>query len=165
MAFDQNKGTQTGRSFAVAPFRIDTLQSYLAGDWNLKRVIHQVGEGRKATFNASASFVPDEKSPTDTFIYSEEGLLETGDEKFDATRTYIYTFIGSALAEVRFADGTFFHVLDLSAGLLRVEHHCADDFYQGLFRAIDFNTWLSVWRIDGPRKKQVISTHYLRANN
>ncbi|MDH5488373.1 MAG: DUF6314 family protein [Rhodospirillaceae bacterium] len=165
MAFDQNKGIETGRSFAVAPFRIDTLQSYLAGYWLIKRDIHQVGEGQKVTLNGSASFVVDEKSPADTLIYNEEGLLETPEGKFDATRSYIYKFIGSALAEVRFSDGEFFHVLDLSAGPLRVEHHCGDDFYQGLFRAVDTNTWLSVWRIEGPRKKQVISTHYMRVNN
>lgn len=160
MSRSGDKGIETGRSFAAAPFLIDTLKTYLEGRWRLERVIHHAGENRRDTYQGEAGFAAGDQP--DVLAYAETGELETPQGVFTATRSYTYNFIGSALAEVRFPDGTFFHVLDFSSGISRVEHTCEPDQYQGLFRPIDQDTWLSVWRISGPRKSQVISTHYHR---
>lgn len=160
MSGSNENGIETGRSFAAAPFLIDTLKTYLEGSWRLERVIHHGGEDRRDTYEGEAQFTPD--GDAEVLEYNETGELETPQGVFTATRSYTYKFIGHALAEVRFPDGTFFHVLDFSRGISRVEHICEPDLYQGLFRPIDQNTWLSVWRISGPRKSQVISTHFHR---
>lgn len=162
MADFGDRGIEQGRSFAGAPFHVEALRPYLEGSWKIIREVHQVGEGNKASFEGIARFSPIDG---DTMNYNEQGNLETPEGVFAASRDYTYRFIGGGLAEVRFSDGKFFHVLDLGKGLVQVEHVCGDDTYRGLFRAVDEDTWLSVWRVEGPRKSHVISTRYYRDNS
>ncbi len=154
------RGTDGPRRAASRPFRVSSLYAFLKGPWSLQREVHEAGEGRHAVFLGEAVFAAAPES--DNLGYTETGELETATGVFAATRELQYTFMGPDLAEVRFNDGGFFHVMDLSNGISRVEHTCGDDFYQGLFRVLDDENWLSVWRVSGPRKNQVITTRYKR---
>lgn len=153
-----DRGLDTGRSTSAVPCRIENLQSFLHGPWRFERKVHDTLIDQQGDCLGDASFLAD----GDKLIYREEGELKMGDIETNTEREYHYTFPAPSLAEVRFPDGRFFHVLDLTKGIVRVEHQCGEDTYHGLSRVLSDKAWLSVWRVTGPKKNQVITTHYLR---
>jgi len=155
-----DRGIDTGRSSATAPFHVEDLSNYLLGAWRFERKVHDSLLGQEGDCIGDAHFTPD----GETLTYREEGELKMGDIETSTEREYLFGFPAPSMAEVRFPDGRFFHLLDLTKGIVRVEHQCGDDVYHGLFRVISPRAWLSVWRVQGPRKSQVITTHYLRAS-
>lgn len=157
------RGVETGRSTGSAPFHVHDLRAYLAGPWLFERTVFDAKTDAKHTARGQAAFIDEPVNGEPGLRYRELGELELNGERLETQREYIYGFPAHGVAEVRFDDGRFFHVLDLSKGIVRVEHKCGDDTYQGLFRVLTEQAFLSVWRVDGPRKTQVITTHYLRA--
>lgn len=158
-----DRGVETGRSSGSAPFRVDDLLQYLRGGWLFERTVFDTLRNDKATAEGAARFADELMNNEPGLRYRETGELKLGGITLETEREYIYGFPAHGVAEVRFADGRFFHMLDLSKGMVRVEHQCGDDTYQGLFRVLTDKAWLSVWKVTGPRKDQVITTHYLRA--
>lgn len=154
-----DRGIDTGRSSATAPFNVEDLFHFLGGAWRFERKVHDGLLDQEGDCIGTAQFTPD----GDELNYREEGGLKMGDIETTTEREYLYSFPAPSMAEVRFPDGRFFHVLDLTKGIVRVEHQCGDDVYHGLFRVLSNQAWLSVWRVTGPRKSQVITTRYLRA--
>jgi len=154
-----DRGLDTGRSSATAPHHVENLSGYLHGAWRFERKVHDSLLDQEGDCLGDASFSED----GDKLLYREEGELKMGNIETSTEREYVYNFPASSMAEVRFPDGRFFHVLDLTKGIVRVEHQCGDDTYHGLYRVLSDRAWLSVWRVKGPRKSQVITTHYLRA--
>ncbi|MCZ9342306.1 DUF6314 family protein, partial [Streptomyces sp. TRM76130] len=65
-------------------------------------------------------------------------------------------------AEVRFADGRFFHDLDLTTGRHVTGHPCAADLYRGEFTVRDRDRWRTVWQVTGPAKNLLLTTEYAR---
>lgn len=157
-----DRGVETGRSSQTAPFHVHDLLEYLRGPWMFERKVFDMHTGKEVTARGVANFLDELMNGKPGLRYREDGELDLGGMVLQTEREYIYGFPADSLAEVRFADGRFFHVLDLSKGIVRVDHACGDDRYQGLFRALTEIAWLSVWRVDGPRKSQVITTHYIR---
>ncbi len=161
--YSEDRGTDTGRSSATAPLNVQDLIGFLRGPWLFERKVFDGMREEEATASGTAKFVDEMMNAKPGLRYREEGQLELGDITVETEREYIYGFLADGgVAEVRFADGRFFHVLDLSKGMVRVEHQCGDDHYQGLFRVLTDQAWLSVWRVTGPRKSQVITTHFIR---
>ena len=162
--FPEERGIDTGRSTArAAPIRVHDLMEYLRGPWLFERKVFDTTRKEEATANGQARFVDELMNGKPGLRYREDGELDLDGITVQTEREYIYGFLADGgVAEVRFADGRFFHVLDLSKGMVRVEHQCGDDNYQGLFRVLTDQAWLSVWRVTGPRKSQVITTHYIR---
>ena len=79
------------------------------------------------------------------------------------TRSYLFDFHGPHAASIRFSDGRLFHTLDLADGNALVRHHCGEDCYQGRYRVFGPHRWQVGWRIEGPRKRQVIVSRFIRS--
>lgn len=94
--------------------------------------------------------------------YRESGHLAFADYRGPAERVYRFRFPGPGRAQVFFADGRFFHALDLSGGADNVEHRCGDDLYRGRYALEDAQRWTLRWRVTGPRKDLLLATRYLR---
>lgn len=163
LAFSKDRGIDTGRSSGVAPVHISDLIGYLRGHWLFERKVFDATRNQEVTANGQAHYLDEMMNAKPGLRYREDGEVDLDGVSVQTEREYIYGFLADGgVAEVRFADGRFFHVLDLSKGMVRVEHQCGEDLYQGLFRVLTDQAWLSVWRITGPRKSQVITTHFIR---
>ena len=161
--FPEDRGIDAGRSSGVAPLNVQDLLGFLRGPWLFERKVFDAIREEDATATGQARYTDELMNGQPGLRYREDGELDLGDISVQTEREYIYGFLADGgIAEVRFADGRFFHVLDLSKGMVRVEHQCGDDHYQGLFRVLTDKAWLSVWRVTGPRKSQVITTHFIR---
>lgn len=157
-----DRGVETGRFSGSAPLHIQELRSFLSGPWAFDRTVFDSLTKQDGKAKGVANFKAHTHNGADALQYAEEGELEIDGITVETEREYLYTFPAPSMAEVRFTDGRFFHVLDLTKGLVRVEHVCGEDTYQGLFRVLSEKAWLSVWRVTGPRKSQVITTHFIR---
>ncbi len=154
------KGVDADRFPANAvPTHIPDLHAYLGGPWRFERTVFDTLRDAEGSCLGEARFMPENAG----LRYRESGEMVFDEFTTVSEREYVYDFLAPGVAEVRFTDGQFFHILDLTKGIVRVEHQCKDDTYLGLYRAISDMAWLSVWRVTGPRKSQVITTHYLRA--
>ncbi|HEY9164313.1 MAG TPA: DUF6314 family protein [Magnetovibrio sp.] len=161
--YSEDRGVETGRSSGTAPIHVQDLIGYLRGLWLFERKVFDVMLNEEISANGTARYVDELMNGQPGLRYREDGELDLGNIVLQTEREYIYGFLADGgVAEVRFADGRFFHLLDLSKGMVRVEHQCGEDHYQGLFRVLTDQAWLSVWRVTGPRKSQVITTHFIR---
>ena len=158
-----DRGVDRGRSSAQAPHNVENLIGFLEGTWQFERKVHDMQLDSEVDAIGVAWFKAGEPhNGQDTLDYIEEGGTDLGETELELDREFRYNFTNSALAEVRFTDGRFFHVLDMSKGIVRVDHNCGEDTYSGVFRALNADGWLSVWRIEGPGKSQVVTTRYIR---
>lgn len=161
--YSEDRGVETGRSSGAAPVHVHDLIAYLRGPWLYERKVFDATAEQEVTASGKVQFADELTNGQPGLRYREDGEMEIDGIAVQTEREYIYGFLADGgVAEVRFADGRFFHVLDLSKGMVRVEHQCGDDTYQGLFRVLTDQAWLSVWRVTGPRKSQVITTHFIR---
>ena len=46
--------------------------------------------------------------------------------------------------------------------MAHVAHDCAPDRYEGRYRVLDADRWVLSWRVVGPRKRQLISSRFVR---
>ena len=149
---------------AAVLYPIADLRTYLAGTWEIRRILEDKIRGEGGRFDGQASFAPESD---DTLAYREDGCLVLGGFATLAHQSYLYGFPAPLVvphrAEVRFADGRPFHDLDLSAGLWQAEHLCAADLYRGQFRAEAPGRWSAVWTVTGPRKDQRLESLFTRA--
>ncbi len=65
-------------------------------------------------------------------------------------------------AEVAFADGRFFHALDLRSGRWTAEHQCGADLYEADFTVVSPAEWRLRWLVHGPAKDQLLDSRYHR---
>lgn len=94
--------------------------------------------------------------------YEEQGILEMGAYRGEATRRYRFTSCQGSRAEILFDDGAPFHTVDLATGRADAVHHCGDDLYEGRYQVLSRDQWTLDWRVTGPRKALSISTQYTR---
>ncbi len=147
----------------VALYRVADLRAYLAGAWQIRRVLNDKLRGEPGSFEGRAIFAPEQDH---TLAYREEGCLELGGFETLAHQSYLYAFPATHRAhraEVRFADGRAFHALDLSNGHWSAEHVCGADLYRGRFRAEGADRWSVLWTVTGPRKDQALESLFTRA--
>jgi hypothetical protein len=140
------------------PFAVGDLARFLVGRWTIEREIagHQQGPTR---FSGSARITHTDGGDLE---YAEIGMLTIGAAPLEAGRRLSLHLVSQASAEVRFADGTPFRLLDLSAGWWRVHLACADDRYRGRFLARSNDELAVRWHVEGPRKQYVSSSRYTR---
>jgi hypothetical protein len=98
----------------------------------------------------------------DGIAYVETIQWTVNGQTFDAHRAYTLVPTGPWRAEVYFADGRFFHVVDLRTGRAEVAHACPPDHYAGWYALDDPDTHRTGWTITGPRKDIAITTRYTR---
>lgn len=137
---------------------VNDLRGFLEGNWKLDRQILDHRRGETGQLVGKSRFVADGEA----LVYREEGRLTLGDHSGPAEQVYSYSFPAVHRASVRFADGRFFHDLDLSGGTWACTHLCGDDRYDGEFRALGPETWQAVWQVKGPRKDLRLDSTYRR---
>lgn len=140
-------------------FNINDLRVFLEGTWKLERRLDDRLGGDEGRLVGEARFAP----RGDSLAYGEEGLLTLGDHSGPAHQAYRYDFPAPGRAAVHFADGRFFHDLDLRRGLWHCTHLCGADRYDGEFAALGPDTLRVVWRVAGPRKDLTLDSTYRRA--
>ena len=131
---------------------------YLKGHWSLLRHIEDRHRGLDGTLMGEAVF----ESQADGLFYREAGRLRFGIYDGRSHQTYLYRFPGAGQVEVRFADGRFFHSLDLTSGTAEAEHLCGKDRYRTRVELTGRHRWTNRWRISGPVKDLLLTTWYLR---
>ena len=134
------------------------LHIYLKGSWSILRLIEDRRLGLEGTLLGKASFGEHDQG----LHYREAGRMRLGAYSGRANQTYLYRFPGDGLIEVHFADGRFFHALDLTGGVAEAEHLCARDRYRTRVELLTRSRWKSRWRVRGPAKDLLLTTWYLR---
>ncbi|HEY9537496.1 MAG TPA: DUF6314 family protein [Kiloniellaceae bacterium] len=134
------------------------MKAFLQGEWSLERRVQDRRAAQDGRLSGAAAFTADGSG----LLCREEGRLAIGAHEGPALQSYRYVFSTAARAAVHFADGRFFHDLDLTAGAWRCTHLCDPDRYDGDFSALSPDAWRVVWRVAGPRKDLVLDSRYRR---
>ena len=143
--------TSCGISSPLLP--VTDLADFLRGSWEVGREILTAGQ-TVATFSGEATF--DDQAPGE-LIYSEVGALVLPTVTLEARRDLLIRLLDAGCAELHFADGVAFHVLDLRRGRCRVVYRCGTDLYTGLYVAASPIELLVRWRC--PRPQQGLRLH------
>ncbi len=141
------------------PLQVKDLKGFLYGAWRLERRIDDRRAGQQGGLSGTAVFETEGAG----LLYREEGRLILGGHDGPALQSYRYGFPAAGRAAVAFADGRFFHDLDLTGGAWACVHLCDPDRYDGEFTALDANCWRVVWKVTGPRKDLTLDSTYRRA--
>jgi prepilin-type processing-associated H-X9-DG protein len=140
------------------PLPVDDLAEFLSGDWHLVRRLTSLEPRQGGAVEGRVSILP----WNDGLDYCETVDVQYVGYRGRATREYRYRLSGRGSANVCFADGRFFHALDLRQGRWRAEHVCGRDIYRGSFRVLGPGRWVARWRVRGPRKDLCIMSLYER---
>jgi hypothetical protein len=127
----------------------DTL-AFLRGRWRLERRLDDHRSGASGTFTGDAEFAGTDDPAV--LRYAERGELRFNGHAGPARRALLLRALPDGTADVRFADGREFYVLDLGSGQWTARHRCgADDYVVSyLVRAPG---WLEErWHVTGPSK-------------
>ncbi|MFC6066429.1 DUF6314 family protein [Streptomyces ochraceiscleroticus] len=133
--------------------------AYLAGGWSVERELRD--GGHTGRFTGRAEFRVGDAD--DGWLHEEEGVVEWGGVTRDAVRTLRMLPLPDGTAEVSFADGRPFHLLDLRRGRWTAVHQCAADRYEGTFTVLSPDEWHLRWAVSGPAKNQLLTSVYRRA--
>ncbi|MEU5889452.1 DUF6314 family protein [Streptomyces sp. NPDC047461] len=139
---------------------VPEVLTYLAGSWRVERSVRDLASGEAGHFSGTTVFGPWDG---EGLLHQESGTFTWQDVARPAERILRYLpGTSAAEAEVHFADGRFFHDLDLTSGHHITDHPCAADLYRGEFTVLDEHHWRTVWRVGGPAKDLVLTTEYAR---
>ncbi len=131
---------------------------FLHGAWQLTKLGRDSVPGRTMRYCGQARF----SSMATGLLFEERGTVSVGAYLGEATRRYVFHIQSDGTAEVCFENGTFFHHLNLGSGGAHVWHNCVTDRYEGCYRVLGPDCWIVSWRVTGPRKRQVISSRFIR---
>ena len=143
-----------------APLAVDDLAEFLSGDWHLVRRLTSLAPRQDGAGEGRVSISPGHGG----LDYCETVDVQYAGYRGRATREYRYRLSDRGSADVCFADGRFFHALDLRQGRWRAEHVCGRDIYRGSFRVLGPGQWVARWRVCGPRKDLRIMSLYERVS-
>ncbi|MFJ4714658.1 DUF6314 family protein [Streptomyces sp. NPDC088785] len=138
------------------------VRAFLAGSWHVERTVRDLADDVTGVFTGTADFTAD-PATAGALRHLESGSFTWRGIARPARRTLLY-LPGEppGTAEVRFADGRFFHGLDLRTGRHVADHPCSADLYRGEFTVYDAGRWRTVWRVRGPAKDLVLTTDHRR---
>ena len=137
---------------------VHDLRAFLTGRWQIARRIHDTRQDLIGRLTGRGEFAPTPKG----LVYDEAGLLRFGGYQGEAARRYLFAFERPTAASVRHADGSLFHLLDLSSGKDEIRHQCAEDHYRGRYRVLRQDAFAVTWDVTGPRKHYRMATFYKR---
>ncbi len=127
----------------------DTL-AFLRGRWRLERRLDDHRSGVRGTFTGDAEFAATDDPAV--LRYEERGELRFGGHAGPARRTLLLRELPDGGADVRFADGREFYVLDLRSGMWTARHGCGADEYIVSYQ-VRAAGWLEeCWQVAGPLK-------------
>ncbi|QDQ10529.1 DUF6314 family protein [Streptomyces spectabilis] len=145
-------------------FPVPDALAHLAGEWRVERTVRDFAAGAdgpaEGGFSGTTRFTP---LPEGGLLHHESGTFTWRGIPRPAERTLRFLPgepAGTVL--VRFADGRFFHGLDLRTGRHTADHPCAADLYRGDFVVDDADSWRTRWRVRGPAKDLLLTTRYAR---
>lgn len=139
-------------------YPVPDLRSFLTGRWRIARRISDARLGIAGRLTGYATFTPS----SDGLIHEEMGELRFGGYRGSATRRYQLMIGHASACEVRHADGSLFHHLDLASGRAEILHRCGCDIYQGHYRVLHGDRFAVTWQVKGPRKQYRLSTVHVR---
>ncbi len=132
----------------------DTL-AFLAGTWQLHRVLTDHRSGTGGTLAGTATFAPAPGQPGPRhreLRYREEGELRFGEHRGPASRSLVWLGLPGGAAEVRFPDGRPYCVVDLRGGGWEADHPCGRDLYHVTYRVLSEDQLEERWLVRGPAK-------------
>ncbi|MEO7054717.1 MAG: DUF6314 family protein [Rhizomicrobium sp.] len=138
--------------------RVADLCGFLSGQWRIARRIDDRRLGIVGRLTGRVTFTP---SPGG-LIQDEDGDLAFGAYRGPARRRYQLVMDHSSAGEIRHADGSLFHALDLTSGRAEILHRCGDDMYRGRYRVLRDDRFAVTWHVTGPRKNYRLSTIHAR---
>ncbi|MEU6842433.1 DUF6314 family protein [Streptomyces sp. NPDC046716] len=143
---------------------VSDAPAFLAGSWQVERTVRDLADDVTGTFTGTTDFTADPTAAEPGALrHLESGSFTWRGTARPAERTLLYVpgdVPGTVV--VRFADGRFFHGLDLRTGHHVADHPCSADLYRGEFTVYDAGRWRTVWRVKGPAKDLVLTTEYRR---
>jgi hypothetical protein len=133
---------------------------FLRGDWSVERRIRDRRAGQDGSFRGTARF----RASGDGcgLEYAEDGDLRFGSYHAPARRRLIYSGRADGAADVRFADGREFYLLDLRTGNWQAEHPCRADSYHVTITRLSPDSFTETWQVAGPDKDYELRTTYRR---
>jgi len=137
----------------------DALPQQLAdflGTWQVERMINDARSGQTLRAHGQATFTPDDAG----MLYHEKlQLVVPGQAPMTATRRYTWAAAPGGVA-VHFDDGRYFHHLALGQVAPTDHHACDPDSYEVHYDFARWPAWSATWRVHGPRKDYVMTSHY-----
>jgi hypothetical protein len=166
-----------GRAGPVVP---DAL-GFLHCRWRLDRRLVDHATACSGTFSGTAQFAPlaaamittvssrdvprngSDHGGAAVLSYHEQGELRFRGHRGSASRSLIYRGRPDGTADVFFADGREFYLLDPRSGRWRGEHQCGADHYAVAGQVLGSGSFEERWRVRGPDKDYEIMTTLVRA--
>lgn len=148
-----------GAASIRASYPVSDIGRFLLGAWQVTRLGWNGVPARTMRLRGMARFSPCAVG----LLFEERGMMAVGAYLGEAVRRYVFHIESASVARVCFEDGSPFHRLDLETGLAHVQHDCTPDRYEGRYRVLATTCWLLSWRVTGPRKNQVITSRFSRA--
>lgn len=131
----------------------------LAGAWRLTREVRHA-TGQVDRMAGMCRFTPIEAGHQMAgLLQKETGVLETAQGRFQASRQYIWTEADGAV-QVYFDDMRPFLSIPKDAAKPHLTHICDPDRYDVVFDFTHWPNWQAVWRVTGPRKSYVMTSHF-----
>ncbi|MFJ2772458.1 DUF6314 family protein [Streptomyces sp. NPDC087300] len=143
--------------------RVPDVVAYLVGEWQVERSVRDLADGSAGHFTGTTRFTPLSGAADGGLLHHESGTFVWRGVARPAERTL--RFLSGEVpgtARVEFADGRYFHDLDLRTGRHTTDHPCAADLYRGDFEVADEDHWRTRWRVGGPAKDLLLVTDYVR---
>ncbi|MEU5418643.1 DUF6314 family protein, partial [Streptomyces sp. NPDC020667] len=132
---------------------VQDAAAYLAGWWTVDRTLVDLRTGSCGVFRGTAEF---RRLDDASLLHVEDGELSWNGAVNRAGRTLKLFPQADGTAEVTFADGRFFHDLDLRGGSWTTRHPCGQDLYDGTFTVASPAEWHVRWHTAGPAKDQLL---------
>jgi hypothetical protein len=139
----------------------DTL-AFLRGRWRLERRLDDHRSGVCGTFTGEAEFAATDDPAV--LRYEENGELRFGGHTGPARRVLLLRELPDGAADVRFADGREFYVLDLRSGQWTARHGCGADSYVVSYLVRAPSLLEERWHVTGPSKAYDIVTELRRTD-
>ncbi|MEV0092914.1 DUF6314 family protein [Streptomyces sp. NPDC050738] len=137
--------------------------AHLAGTWHVERTVRDLAGGAEGRFTGRTEFGLLEGGAPG-LLHQESGVFVWQGVARPAERTLRFLPGGiPGTVAVHFADGRFFHDLDLRTGRHTADHPCSADLYRGEFEVLGPDSWRMVWRVGGPAKELLLVTRFERA--
>ena len=133
--------------------------SAFEGVWRLdRRIAHSGGQG-DARLSGVARFLRSGQTliQEETGILSIDGIAGPG---MQAERRYLWRAEAGRI-EISFEDGRPFHSFPLGVADPEAKHLCSPDRYAVQYDFSLWPEWTSVWRVTGPRKDYVMTSHFV----
>ncbi|MFD4633177.1 DUF6314 family protein [Streptomyces sp. NPDC058284] len=146
------------------PVPVPETLAFLTGEWRVERTVRDLADGSEGRFTGTTLFSPLPAPESGGLLHQESGTFTWHGIARPAERTLRF-LPGEAAgtARVEFADGRFFHDLDLRTGRWTTDHPCVSDLYRGEFEVAAADRWRTRWRVGGPAKDLLLVTEYRRA--